>query len=217
MYVLVRKDAPYKSVDDLKGKAVALTSEVTTLYNLFDFIMRKRGVSIEKDFQLKKLGAPAIIAVLEKGEVEAGLIWESHVSRLLSTGRYRTIMGLRDELSQLLNVKVMPVIWLAGLEPWVKENGPMVSRLRSAWTEAYRGVQQDEAHFRKYAKPFFGLEKAEDLALAWQRTKIFLLPADFTWPDAATLKAQKSFLREGVELGMFPKEADKFIDPMFVP
>jgi ABC-type nitrate/sulfonate/bicarbonate transport system substrate-binding protein len=217
MFALVRKDAPYKSVDELKGKAIALTSEVTTLYNLFDFIMRKRGVNIEKDFQLKKLGAPAIIAVLEKGEVEAGLIWESHVSRLLSTGRYRTILGLRDELSRLLNVKVMPVIWLAGLEPWVKENGPMVSRLRAAWTEAYRGVQQDEAHFRKHAKQFFGLDKTEDLAFAWQRTKVFLLPADFTWPDAATLKGQKGWLREGVELGMFPKEATGVIDAMYVP
>ncbi len=217
MFVLVRKDSTYKSVDDLKGKAVALTSEVTTLYNLFDFIMRKRGANIEKDLQLKKLAAPAIIAVLEKGEVEAGLIWESHVSRLLSTGRYRTLMGLRDELSRLLNVKVMPVIWLAGLEPWVKENGPMVSRLRAAWTEAYRGVQQDEAHFRKYAKQFFGLEKTEDLAFAWQRTKVFLLPGDFTWPDQPTLKAQKSFLREGVDLGMFPKEAAGVIDAMYAP
>ena len=217
MYALVRKDSPYNSVDDLKGKPVALTSEVTTLYNLFDFIMRKRGLNIEKDLQLKKLAAPVIIAVLEKGEVEAGLIWEAHVSRLLTTGKYRVLLGFRDELSRLLNVKVLPVIWLAGLEPWVKENGPMVLRLRAAWTEAYRGVQQDEAHFRKYAKQFFGLEKAEDLSPAWQRTKIFLLPADFTWPDASTLKAGKGFLREGIELGMFPKEADKFIDPMFVP
>jgi len=164
MYALVRKDSPYNSVDDLKGKPVALTSEVTTLYNLFDFIMRKRGLNIEKDLQLKKLAAPVIIAVLEKGEVEAGLIWEAHVSRLLTTGKYRVLLGFRDELSRLLNVKVMPVIWLGGLEPWVKENPALVSGLRSAWTEAYRGVQQDEAHFRKYAKQFFGLEKAEDLA-----------------------------------------------------
>ncbi|MDO8700536.1 MAG: PhnD/SsuA/transferrin family substrate-binding protein, partial [Deltaproteobacteria bacterium] len=78
MYVLVRKDAPYKSVEELKGKPVAVTSEVTTLYNLFDFMMRKRGLNIEKDFQLKKLGAPVIIAVLEKGEVEAALLWEAH-------------------------------------------------------------------------------------------------------------------------------------------
>jgi len=218
MFVLVRKDSPYNSVEELKGKAVALTPEVTTLYNLFDFMMRKRGWNIEKDFQLKKLLAPpAIITVLERGEVEAGLIWEAHVSRLLTTGKYKTIMGFRDELSRLLNTKVHPVIWLAGLEPWVKENPAMVSGLRSAWTEAYRGVQQDEAHFRKYAKQFFGLEKDEELAVAWPRTKIFLLPADFTWPDAATLKAQKSWLREGVEMGMFEKQAAGLIDGMYVP
>jgi hypothetical protein len=78
-------------------------------------------------------------------------------------------------------------------------------------------VQQDEAHFRKYAKQFFGLEKPEELAAAWPRTKVFLLPADFTWPDAATLKAQKTWLREGVEMGMFEKQASGLIDAMYVP
>ena len=38
-----------------------------------------------------------------------------------------------------------------------------------------------------------------------------------TWPDAATLKAQKSFLREGVEMGMFEKEAAGLIDGMYAP
>ena len=218
MFVLVRKDSSYNTVEDLKGKPVALTPEVTTLYNLFDFMMRKRGLNIEKDFQLKKLLAPpVIIAVLEKGDVEAGLLWEAHVSRLLTGGKYKTILGFRDELSRLLNVKVMPVIWLAGLEPWVKENGALVPKLRAAWTEAYRGLQEDESHFRKYAKQFFGLEKPEELAAAWPRTKIFLLPADYTWPDAATLKAQKTWLREGVEMGMFVQEAAGLIDGMYVP
>ncbi len=217
MYVLVRKDSPYNKIDDLKGKSVALTSEVTTLYNLFDFMMRKRGLNIEKDFQLKKLGAPAIVAVMEKGEVEAGLLWEAHVSRLVAGGKYKTILGFRDELSRLLNVKVMPVIWLSALEPWVRENEPMVAKLRAAWTEAYKGLQNDEGHFKKYAKQFFGLEKPEEIAAAWPRTKIFLLPSDFTWPDAPTLKGQKAWLREGVDLGMFPKEAAGLIDAMYVP
>jgi ABC-type nitrate/sulfonate/bicarbonate transport system substrate-binding protein len=217
MFVLVRKDSPYQSVEDLKGKPIALTPEVTTLYNLFDFIMRKRGAMIEKDFQLKKLGGPGIIAVMEKGEVEAGILWEAHVSRLVTSGRYRTIMGLRDEMSKLLNVKALPVIWLAALEPWVKANPENVAKLRAAWTEAYRGVQQDEAHFRKYAKQFFGLETPEDIGPAWQRTRQFLLPADFKWPDAATMKACKTYLQQGVEMGMFPKEASGHIDAMFTP
>lgn len=217
MFVVVRKESPYQSIDDLKGKTVALTSEVTTLYNLFDFISRKRGVNIEKDFQLKKLGAPVIIAVLEKGEVEAGILWEAHVSRLLTSGRYRVIMGFRDELGKMLNAKTLPVIWLAALDPWIKTNTDSVTKLRAAWTEAYRGVQQDEPHFRKHAKQFFGLEKPEELAPAWQRTKVFLLPADFKWPDSATLTAEKDWLQQGVELGMFSKESAGFIDVMFTP
>ena len=218
MFVLVGKDSPYKTVEELKGKAVALTPEVTTLYNLFDFIMRKRGFNIEKDFQLKKLGAPpVIIAVLEKGDVEAGIIWEAHVSRLLATGRYRVLLGLRDELAALVGTKVLPVIWLGGLEPWLQTHPDMVPKLRAAWTDAYKGVQNDEAHFRKYAKQFFGLEKPDELSLGWQRTRVFLLPAEFTWPDAATLKAEKAFLREGVDMGMFAREAADLIDRMFVP
>lgn len=217
MFVVVRKDSPYQSVDDLKGKSIALTPEVTTLYNLFDFIMRKRGVNIEKDFQLKKLGGPAIIAVMEKGDVEAGILWEAHVSRLLATGKYRTIMGLRDEMDKILNAKILPVIWLAGLDPWVKANADGMAKLRAAWTDAYIGVQKDQAHFRKYAKRFFGLEKPEELSLGWQRTKEFLLPADFKWPDAGTLKVIQRYLREGVESGMFPKKSAAFIDVMFAP
>jgi ABC-type nitrate/sulfonate/bicarbonate transport system substrate-binding protein len=217
MHVLVRKDSPYQSVEDLKGKPIALTPEVTTLYNLFDFIMRKRRVNIEKDYQLKKLGGPAIIAVLEKGDVEAGILWEAHVSRLVNSGKYRVIMTFRDELLKLLNSKIIPVVWLSALEPWVKSNADSVSKLRAAWTEAYRGVQQDEAHFRKYAKQFFGLEKPEDLPTAWQRTKVFLLPADFKWPEPTTLKAGKTFLQEGVEMGMFAREAAGHIDALFTP
>jgi ABC-type nitrate/sulfonate/bicarbonate transport system substrate-binding protein len=217
MHVLVHKNSPYKQVFDLKGKSIALTPELTGLYNLFDFMMRKNGFNIERDFQLKKLGAPGIIAVLEKGEVEAGIIWEAHVSRLLISGKYRVIMTYRDELEKHLHTKALPTIWLGGLETWVEPNKDIVAKLRASWTDAYRGVQQDELHFRKYAKKFFGLDKPEELSLAWDRTRVFLLPSDYTWPHAASLKALKSFLREGVEMGMFPKEAAGLIDGMFVP
>jgi ABC-type nitrate/sulfonate/bicarbonate transport system substrate-binding protein len=217
MYVLVRNGSPHNVIGDVRGRSVAVTSEVTTTYNLFDFIMRKRGFNIEKDFQLKKLAALGIVAVLEKGEVEAGILWEAHVSRLLSAGRYKTIMAFREELTKLLKTPVLPVIWIAGLESWIRTNPEMVSKLRLAWTEAYRGVQKDEAHFRKHAKQFFGLEKAEEVSLGWERTKGFLLPEEFSWPDAPALTVKKRFLREAVEMGMFPKQAGEFIEVMFVP
>lgn len=215
---LVRKDSPYKTVEDLKGKAVAITPEVTSLYNMFDFIMKKRGINIEKDFQLKKIAAPAaIIAVMEKGDVEGALLWEAHASRLVATGKYNVIMLLRDEMRKSLNAPVKLMGWIGALDPWVKSNPDMIPRFRAAWSEMIKGAQKDESHFRKYAKQFFGLEKPEEVTLAWQRTARFLLPADFAWPESSNLNAEKTYLKEGMAMGIFPKEAAALIDQLFVP
>jgi ABC-type nitrate/sulfonate/bicarbonate transport system substrate-binding protein len=216
-YVLVRKDSPYKAIEDLKGKSVALTREVTALYNLFDYIMKKRGVNIEKEFQLKKLGAAGIRAVLEKGDVEAAIIWEAHVSSLLATGKYRTIMSFRKEMARLLNTKTYLFSWLGALAPWVEKNPKLVSKIRAAWQEGIRGVQEDEAHFRKYAKKMFGLEGSDVVSLGWKRTRAVLLPPNFKWPEKTSLEMAKRYLKEGIELGIFPKEGTTVIDKMFAP
>ncbi|HZD41092.1 MAG TPA: ABC transporter substrate-binding protein, partial [Terriglobales bacterium] len=181
--VLVRKNSPYKNLMDLKGKAVAVPPEVTSAYNNLDYIMKKQGVDIEKFYRLKKLGAAGISAVLERGDVEAGFSWEAHVSKLLVTGRYRVLTQTRDELNRLLDTKVKMFAWLGALDTWTNKNAEFIKKLRAAWQEMIKGVQSDETHFRKYAKKFFGLESAEELKVGWPRTKQFLLPPDFRWPD----------------------------------
>jgi ABC-type nitrate/sulfonate/bicarbonate transport system substrate-binding protein len=215
--VLVRKDAPYKSLNDLKGKPFAVPPEVTSAYNNFDYIMKKQGIEIEKFYQLKKLGAAGISTVLERGEVEAGYSWEAHVSKLLATGKYRVLMVPREEMNRLLNTKVKMLGWIGGLDAWITKNQSLVPKVRAAWQEMIKGVQEDEAHFRKHAKKFFGLEKPEELELGWSRTRQFLLPPEFPWPDKANLGVEKRYLRESVELGIFPKDAMAVIDAMFVP
>jgi ABC-type nitrate/sulfonate/bicarbonate transport system substrate-binding protein len=215
--VLVRKDAPYKTLMDLKGKAFAVPPEVTSAYNNFDYIMKKQGMDIEKFYQLKKLGAAAISAVLERGEVEAAYSWEAHVSKLLVTGRYRVLVQPRDELTRLLDTKVKMLGWVGALDTWAEKNPELILKLRAAWQETIKGVQEDEAHFRKHAKNFFGLETPEELKLGWPRTKQFLLPPDFRWPDKANLEIEKRYLKEATEMGIFDKKGLALIDAMFVP
>ena len=215
--VLVRKEAAYKNLKDLKDKAFAVPPEVTSAYNNFDYIMKKQGIDIEKFYQLKKLGAAGISTVLERGEVEAGYTWEAHTSKLLTTGKYRVLVVPRDEMNRLLNTKVKMLGWIGALDAWVSKNQPLIPKLRAAWQEMIKGVQEDEAHFRKHAKKFFGLEKPEELELGWTRTRQFLLPPDFSWPDKANLEVEKRYLQESIELGIFPKQATRVIDAMFVP
>ncbi len=217
IFVLVAKDSPYKDVLDLKGKAMALTGETTSLYNMFDYIMKKRGINIESDYKLKKLGAPGIIAVLEKGEVDGAVLWEAHVSRLLVSGKYRTILGFREEMEKLLKGEVVFLNYVGAVESWIKQNPEMISKIRATWAAASRGVQEDEAHFQKYAKRFFGLENPDEISLAWKRTRPTLAPADLKWPNPSGLEAQRKYLREATDLGIFPKEAKEFIEKLFVP
>lgn len=217
IFVLVGKDSPHKDVLDLKGKPIALTSETTSLYNMFDYMMKKRRVNIETDYKLKKLGAPGIIAVLERGEVDGAVLWEAHVSRLLASGKYRTIMGFREEMEKLFKGEVVFLSYIGAVDSWIKQNPEMIAKVRATWTAAYRGVQEDEAHFRKYAKRFFGLEKPEEVSLAWKRTRPTLAPANLSWPNPSSVAVQKRYLREATELGIFPKEAKDIIEQMFVP
>jgi len=215
--ILVRKDSPYKSLKDLKGKPFAIPPEVTSAYNNFDYVMKKDGIQIEKFFQLKKLGAAGISATLERGEVEAGYSWEAHASKLLATGKYRVLVTPRDELNRVLKTKVKMLGWLGTSEAWVMKNSALIPKIRAAWSEMINGVQDDEAHFRKHAKRLFGLESEEELKIGWSRTKMFFLPANFPWPDKANLDVEKRYLTECAELGIFPKDALKVIDKLFVP
>jgi ABC-type nitrate/sulfonate/bicarbonate transport system substrate-binding protein len=215
--ILVRKDSAYKSLTDLKGKPFAVPPEVTSAYNQFDYMMKKQGIDIEKYFQLKKLGGAGIAAVLERGEVEAGYSWEAFVSKLLATGKYRVLMLPRDEMDKLLDTKVKMLGWVGALDTWVDQNQASIPKVRAAWQDTIKGVQEDEAHFRKYAKKFFGLEKPEEVNLGWKRTRQFLLPPDFPWPDKANLGVEKKYLKEATELGIFDKKAEGVIDAMFVP
>ena len=216
--VLVRKEAPYKNLKDLKDKPFAVPPEITSAYNNFDYIMKKDGISIEKFFQLKKFGAAAgLSAVLERGEVEAAYTWEAHASKLLATGKYRVLVTPREELTRLLNAKVKMLGWLGTVDTWSAKNAALIPKIRAAWQEMIKGVQNDEEHFKKHAKRLFGLETPEELKLGWQRTSQFFLPPEFLWPDKGNLDVEKKYLREATEMGIFQKEAHKVIDVMFVP
>lgn len=203
-FVVVPVGSPYQRIEELRGKKIALTSEVTAMYNMFDFIMRERGVRIERDFQLIKTSGPAIMVHLEKKDVDAGLIWEPFVSRLLASGKYRTIMGLAEEMDKLTN-STERMAWVGAQEGWLEKNRETAARLRAVWMEAADRARTDEAFFRKVAKQFFGLEKPEELSLGWQRTPQSFYPKP--WPDKSAIQSEIKRLERTRELGILPANA----------
>src|ERR1051325_4971698 len=88
-----RKDSPYKSFGDLKGKKIGNFSRVTGAYFFSAVIAKEQKLDIEKDFQNVPAETGALIALLERGEVEAINMFEPHVTRLVMSGKYRVQIG----------------------------------------------------------------------------------------------------------------------------
>jgi ABC-type nitrate/sulfonate/bicarbonate transport system substrate-binding protein len=68
---VVRKDAPYKSFADLRGKKIGNFARVTGAYFFSAVIAKEQKLDIEKDFKNVPAETGALIALLERGEVEA--------------------------------------------------------------------------------------------------------------------------------------------------
>ncbi|NSZ20053.1 ABC transporter substrate-binding protein [Agrobacterium vitis] len=94
MYRTVVKNAsPYQSMDDLKGKKIAIKLGSGN-YSAFLIYIASRGWK-ESDFQLVNTGDQEAIAALTAGSVDAVIYWEPIVSILISKGIARPIFSFK--------------------------------------------------------------------------------------------------------------------------
>ena len=98
---LVKKDSPYKSLADLKGKKIGNFARVTGAYFFSAVIAKEKKLDIEKDFQSIPAETGALIALLERGEVEAINMFEPHTTRLVLSDKYRVLLDFDEELEKL--------------------------------------------------------------------------------------------------------------------
>ena len=95
------KDSPYKSFADLKGKKIGNFARVTGAYFFSAVIAKENKLDIEKDFQNVPAETGALIALLERGEVEAINMFEPHTTRLVISGKYRVLLDFDIELEHI--------------------------------------------------------------------------------------------------------------------
>jgi ABC-type nitrate/sulfonate/bicarbonate transport system substrate-binding protein len=86
-YVLVWADSPYQTLADLKGKKISSMDNVSGVYRGMQVLASWQGLDYEQDFQLVTAPPPAIIAFLERKQVDAIVIHEPLVSILLAEGQ----------------------------------------------------------------------------------------------------------------------------------
>ena len=199
---IVRKDAPYKSLMDLKGKKVGNFARVTGAYFFSAVIAKEKKLDIEKSFQNIPAETGALIALLERGEVEAINMFEPHTTRLVLSGKYRVLLDFDSELEKLFGAP--PLKSTVGmLKDTVEKQPALVKGIRGAYVDAVKMIKagQDKDFFKAQAKEFFNLSSPEQIAAGMKKNQENF--ADL-WGDDF-FETQNKILQSGISLGLLPK------------
>ncbi|ANS73278.1 hypothetical protein AWM70_00685 [Paenibacillus yonginensis] len=135
--LVVKKDAPYQSLADLKGKTLA----VTKVGSLSDTVLREglkdAGIDGSKDVQIINGGSGAtMLAAIESGKTAGGMASEPTVSQMVATGNYRV---LYDPPYDFAGIVVM------AKTDWVDKNQDAMRRFLQVSSEINDRAQQDPA------------------------------------------------------------------------
>jgi ABC-type nitrate/sulfonate/bicarbonate transport system substrate-binding protein len=202
---VVKKDSPYKSFGDLKGKKIGNFARVTGAYFFSAVIAKEQKLDLEKDFQSIPAETGALIALLERGDVEAINMFEPHVTRMVLSGRYRVLVDFDIALEEIFGAP--PLKSTVGmLKETVEKQPALVKALRSAYGDAVQMIKkgQDEEFFKAKAKEFFNLSNPEEVTAGIKVNKENF--AD-KWGDNF-FQSQNKILQSGISLGLLPNIGD---------
>ncbi len=202
---LVRKDAPYKKLADLKGKKIGNFARTTGAYFFSAVIAKENSLDIEKDFQSIPLETGALMAMLERGEVEAINLMEPHVTRMLLSGKYRVLVDFDSELQRIFGAQPLKT-GVAVLKETADKQPDLVKAIRAAYIDGIKLIKtsEDKDFFQSHAKELFGLSTPEELAAGIKRNRENFADA---WGDRF-FESQNKMLQQGIALGLLPSVGD---------
>jgi len=198
---VIKKDAPYKSFAELKGKKIGNFARVTGAYFFSAVIAKENKLDIEKDFQNVPAETGALIALLERGEVEAINMFEPHTTRLTLSGRYRVLLDFDIELEYIFGAPPLKSS-IGMLKETVEKQPGIVKAIRSAYIDAIKMIKagQDEDFFKTKSKELFNLSTPEEISAGIKQNRLNF--ADL-WGDAF-FQSQNKILQSGISLGLLP-------------
>ena len=112
--VWVRKDSPYKSLADLKGKTIgnyALRATGTTWIRIALWKAHGMNVSYKGgDFKWVQMPAPTLLAALEGGKIDAATLIHAQAYKARQTGNYRVLAWTNQDIKKKFGVYTVAAV-----------------------------------------------------------------------------------------------------------
>jgi ABC-type nitrate/sulfonate/bicarbonate transport system substrate-binding protein len=207
--ILVPVNSKIKNIKELKGKSFGVFPRVTGAYNTLATIISLKGMNLEKDYRLIFGTAPALIAFLERKDVDAILMYEPITSKLSATGKVASIGKLKTMWEEITGVSLVNA-GLAAHKDWIKLHKEEAKKLISIFRSAIVYLKSHPELFdQEDIKKILDVQTTKEIELIKKN-----LPEIYAteW-DKKAIDSVKFFIKKNVELGLLKggQETDTFI------
>ncbi|MGH6670916.1 MAG: ABC transporter substrate-binding protein [Xanthobacteraceae bacterium] len=205
--VIVRNDAPFKTLADLRGKKIGVFSTgASGFVSARAAIMDASGFDVAKEATLEQVSGPALNVMLERGQVDAMIQLSSlTMAAEAQPDKFRVLFSPNAYWKQKTGY---PIVWASPLvawRSWVDEDRERAKNFAAAVMESFRWLRKPgslDAAAKKYGA-MAAVTKPEDVAeyKQWLGAKEIFMA---TW-TRKSVDAQWQFLDSCRRIGVLPK------------
>jgi ABC-type nitrate/sulfonate/bicarbonate transport system substrate-binding protein len=209
--VFVRKDSPYQSITDLRGKKFGIWSTGAGAAKALNAVMLDGfKINFKKDTEVVQAAPPALLALLKRGDIDSMVNLSSlTIGAASKPNQFRSIFSPNDYWKKKTG---FPIVWSAPIvawRDWIDEDPERAKNFVAATHESFewlRIAKNADAAIKKYGKLAAVRTSAEaETYKKWLKgNRIFLSQ----W-DSKVVDAQWKFLEVANRYGEIKSIPDK--------
>jgi NitT/TauT family transport system substrate-binding protein len=214
--VIVPQASPVKTLADLKGKKIgSYAGAAGTATVLFRVLTSKYfGFDSGKTGHLQYAAPGLLTALIEKGELDAALLFDPLAARAVVSGKFRSVANLGDVYKQQVGEDFLWIVYGTN-EDAMKRSPEALTSFTRAWMESVHWVQAHPQIFTTYGKTL-GFDTDEGVRLLRERVlKDYILRWDD--PFIATLGTFARMANEVMGKGYLDSIPPEAFTTRFVP
>jgi len=117
--IAVRNDSTITTLADLKGKRVGVLPKITAPFLSISLIFHAAGIDQDRDLKLSYGTIPDMVALLQKGDVDAATVTYPGSAALFASGEFRSIAELEDLWEKNENGLTNPFVVTVAHDDWL--------------------------------------------------------------------------------------------------
>ncbi len=117
-HAFISKNPKIRTAQDLKGKTVAATTG-SGFWGMAVLFLKANGLNHRTDLNVISASPPAVATQLMADKVDAGIVWEPNLSKMLTSG-FHLVDDMSSGVRKAMGIKAGEPVWYLGAYAWKK-------------------------------------------------------------------------------------------------